>query len=178
MLEYTLVNAFLLFGLTIGFGTKTITYLLPSPYSQVHESSRGDIESFAPSILFGIPPWWDEVHGYVLDLVKENSPEWQDNFWRSVAWKTEALAHPGIIGAATAAGIDRMGMIKCMRERFFGTRVRWVGVSCAMEAAEKKEFLGAVMSSSGKMVEGYSFMEMSTLVPLIPYRSRAARGIY
>lgn len=163
MLEYTLVSTFMIFGLTVGFATKSAAYLLPSPFSDLNCHSQGDIESFAPSILFGIPPWWDEIHGHVLSIVLENEQPWQDAFWKAVARKKAWLDHPiGIISNAAIATIDNTSWIKTVRQRLFGSRVRWIGVSCSMLRPEKKEFLGLVMSYGGRMVEGFSFMEMST----------------
>lgn len=170
MLEYALVSAMMLFGLTVGFATKAISYLLPPPYSELNIHCPGDIESFAPSILFGIPPWWDEIHAHVLDIIKANDQAWQEDFWRAVARKKAWLEHPvGIISSAAICTVDNTTWIRTVREKLFGTRVRWIGVSCAMEGPEKREFLGVVMSSGGKMVEGLSFMEMSTSVPFIPF---------
>lgn len=168
MLEYTLVSVMMLFGLTVGFATKAASYLLPPPYSDLNANYQGDIESFEPSILFGIPPWWDEIHAHVLEIIKENDQAWQEAFWRAVARKKAWLEHPvGIISSAGICTVDNTTWIRTVREKLFGTRVRWIGVSCAMEGPEKREFLGVVMSSSGKMVEGFSFMEMSTSVTFI-----------
>lgn len=106
----------------------------------------------------------------MLDIIKENDQTWQGGFWKAVSRKKAWLDHSfGVISNAGISAIDNTSWIRTVRERLFGTRVRWIGVSCSMAGPEKKEFLGLVMSSSGKMVEGFSFMEMSTYVIFIPY---------
>ncbi|KAI5837918.1 hypothetical protein DFP73DRAFT_617951 [Morchella snyderi] len=169
MLEYNLVNAFLLLGVTIGFGTNGILYLLPPPYSDLAIGCSGDIESFEPSILFGIPAWWDMIHGHVLEKIKEYSNDWQERFWKSAEQKPEHITDPiGVLSKMTICALERSIYLKPIREKFFGTRMRWLGVSCSMHAREKREFLGAVLSSSGRMVEVFSFMALSTMVTFMP----------
>ncbi|KAH8146700.1 uncharacterized protein LAJ45_09383 [Morchella importuna] len=167
--EYNLLNAFLLLGVRIGFGTNGVLYLLPPPYSDLTMECSGDIESFEPSILFGIPAWWDTIHGHVLEKIKGYSNDWQERFWKSAEQKAEHITDPiGVLSKMTICALERSIYLKPIREMFFGTRMRWLGISCSMHAREKREFLGAVLSSSGRMVEVFSFMAMSTMVTFMP----------
>lgn len=168
MLEYNLVHAFLLLGMTVGFGTNGISYLLPPPYSALGTGFSGDIESFQPSILFGVPAWWDMLHGHVLEEIKSSNSDWQECFWKTAEQKAEHITDlAGVLSKMTLSAIEKSIYLRPVREKFFGTRMRWLGVSCSMYAREKREFLGAVLCSSGRMVEVFSFMEMSTLVPSV-----------
>lgn len=162
MLEFALINAFLLLGTTVGFGTSSISYLLPHPFSTLHPSCPGDIESFGPSILFGVPPWWDTVHGHVLKELSLRPPKFQDRFWTAMLRK-KFLVEGGLemVTSLAVAAIERKGGIREIREMLFGKRMRWTGMSCSASAVEKREFLGLLFGSSGKMVQCWSLMEMS-----------------
>jgi long-subunit acyl-CoA synthetase (AMP-forming) len=170
MLEFALLNAFILLGTTIGFGTSSISYLLPYPFSKLNSSCPGDIESFGPSILFGVPPWWDSVHEHALKELFSRPQQFRDGFWRAISRK-KFLVENGVSSLPVMA-IEKTGGIKEIRELFFGKRMRWVGVSCSAEAKEKREFLGLLFGSSGKMVQGWSLMEMSTWVSVFAIRKR------
>lgn len=92
-LEYGLVNAFFMSGVTIGFGTEVERFLLSAPYNpNICPASYGDIQSFNPSILFGILPWWNAIHGKLLDSIRSRPTTEQDHFWKWIMKKRDLVA--------------------------------------------------------------------------------------
>jgi long-subunit acyl-CoA synthetase (AMP-forming) len=156
-LEYNLVNALFVSGVTIGFGTDIDTYLLSAPYnSNVCPVSYGDIQSFRPSILFGIRPWWDMIHGKVLQVVADRPAIEQKEFWYYLEKKREVVAGTFPRLASLSYLFEKWGHIQEIRNGFFGERIRWIGVTCSMMTAEKRELLGLVFGGpKGIMVEGW-----------------------
>jgi long-chain acyl-CoA synthetase len=156
-LEYNLVNALFLSGITIGFGTDVDAYLLSAPFnSRICPASYGDIQSFQPSILFGIKPWWDIVHKKLLKALSKRSQDQQKQFWYYIEKKRGAVA--GILPTMIPIShlCEKWGHISEIRSEFFGERIRWVGVTCSMMTNEQREFLGLVFGGPrGVMVQGW-----------------------
>ncbi|CCX34739.1 Similar to Long-chain-fatty-acid--CoA ligase 1; acc. no. O60135 [Pyronema omphalodes CBS 100304] len=156
-LEYNLVNALFLSGITIGFGTDVDAYLLSAPFnSRICPASYGDIQSFQPTILFGIKPWWDIVHTKLLKALSKRSQDQQKQFWYYIEKKRDAVA--GILPTMVSIShlCEKWGHIAEIRSEFFGERIRWVGVTCSMMTNEQREFLGLVFGGPrGVMVQGW-----------------------
>lgn len=176
-LEYNLVNALFLSGATIGFGTDIETYLLSAPYNpKLCPVSYGDIQSFRPSILFGIRPWWDAMHEKLLKVIESRPQAEQDQFWFYVAKKRDVVSGvlPRLLPLVHA--YEKWGHIEEVRADFFGKRIRWIGVTCSMMTAEKREFLGLVLGGPrGIMVEGWPLPHINASV--IPRTAAHRKGL-
>ncbi|KAL7270859.1 medium-chain fatty acid-CoA ligase activity protein [Rhizina undulata] len=176
--EYVLINVFILFGIQLGFGTSGAKYLLPSPFSPIQPDILGDLPSFEPTIIFGIGPWWDEIHGIILKAVSRQLPEARETFWRGLKKKKLLL---------DSKVANRLGMVKKadekagfarVREELFGSKVKWVGISCSMIAPERREFLGLVLGGvNGKMVDGFYLMDMCTIVTFTPPQTNNCQNL-
>lgn len=95
----------------------------------------GDIESFEPSILFGIPAWWDKIHGHVLEKIKEYSHDWQERFWKSAEQKAEHITDPiGVLSKMTICALERSIYLKPIREEFLVPALNGLGsaVQCML----------------------------------------------
>lgn len=163
-LEYNIVNVFFMSGVTLGFGTNVDSFLLSAPYNpKVCPASYGDIQSFSPSILFGITPWWDTIHEKLLASVATRSAIEQSEFWKWLDKKRDVVAGyiPRLVPVSQV--FEKWGHIAEIRSSFFGDRIRWIGVTCSMMTAEKREFLGLVLGGpKGIMVEGWGLPHMSS----------------
>ncbi|KAI5777749.1 hypothetical protein EDC01DRAFT_759148 [Geopyxis carbonaria] len=178
-LEFGLVNAFFLSGVTVGFGTEVEKYLLSWPHNKrhLHPTSEGDILSFQPSILYGILPWWHEMHALILKDIKARDAASQEQFWKFyerkkwIAYSAFPLL-PALRYCERNSGIDRL------RKSFFGHRIRWIGNTCSMMTEEKKEFLGLVLGGEyGIMVEGWTLMELNTIVSYMTPSCHKTKGV-
>jgi long-chain acyl-CoA synthetase len=160
-LEYSLTNVFLISGVMLGFGTELDTFLLSAPYNQkCCPASYGDIQSFSPSILFGLVPWWEVIHGELLKAVAARPIQDQNDFWKWLERKRN------IVGGRASPLVnmfEKWGHIAEIRASFFGERVKWVGVACSMMTPEKRELLGLVFGGvKGIMVQGWGLLHMSS----------------
>jgi long-chain acyl-CoA synthetase len=164
-LEYGLVNTFLLAGVTLGFGTQLDTFLLSAQYNKkCCPASYGDIQSFNPSIIFGIKPWWDTMHEKLLKVVAARPVEEQKDFWKWLERKRNTV---GGRSTPLVNMFEKWGRIAEIRTSFFGERMRWVGVTCSMMTTEKRELLGLVFGGTrGIMVQGWGLLHMSSYVGL------------
>lgn len=160
-LEFTLINALFLAGVTVGFATDGERFLLSSAYNpKCCPASYGDIQSFGPTILFGIKPWWDIIHGLLLDAVQARPPAEQDAFWKWVNKKKDVV---GVKVLPLVHTCEKWGHIAEIRTSFFGDRIRWLGVACGMMPKEQRQFLGLVLGGvKGIMVEGLVLPQLNS----------------
>jgi long-chain acyl-CoA synthetase len=160
-LEYNLVNAFFVAGVTVGFGTDLEQYILSAPLNpNICPASYGDAASFCPSILFGIKPWWDIIHSHLIKSIESRPEEERAALWRWIEKKRDALR--GYL-FHLAPMIDKWGQIADLRTEYFGSRIRWVGMTCPVMTQQQRELLGLVFGGpKGIMVECWSIPSMHT----------------
>jgi long-chain acyl-CoA synthetase len=161
-LEYNLINTLFMSGCTVAFGTDVEKFVLSAPYNErICPASYGDALSFCPTILWGIRPWWDDVHTQLAKAISMLPLEEKDDFWRYLEKKRIAVSSR-IVPHPVVHMLERRGHIDRVRLGFFGDRIRWIGNTCSMMTVEMREFLGLVLGGPrGIMVEGWTLPSMN-----------------
>lgn len=163
-LEYALVSVFFIAGLTVGFATHMDKFLLSAPYSALHVSCHGDIRSFQPSVFYAIMPLWTLIHKFILQDIFSRSPQFQEKFWLWLGRK-KRLIDSSLDFTRAMKVVDRKGGFDSIRNKFLGSRIRWIANTCSMMPKERREFLGLVLGGpSGQMVDGWISMEINWYV--------------
>lgn len=92
ILEYVVENAFLYWGVTMGYGN-------PKTLSDASvKNCKGDIREFKPTILLGVPAVWESVKKGIVAKVESGSPIVRHLFWGALAAKSFMMSN-GIPGS-------------------------------------------------------------------------------
>ena len=82
ILEYVVENAFLYWGVTMGYGNvKTLS-------DTSVRNCKGDIRELKPTVLLGVPAVWESVKKGIVGKVDSGSPLVKNLFWGALAAKS------------------------------------------------------------------------------------------
>ncbi|PSR99131.1 hypothetical protein BD289DRAFT_458689 [Coniella lustricola] len=144
ILEMCIENLVLFFGATMGYGsTRTLS-------DQNVRNCAGDMRTFGPSILVGVPQIWETIKKGVIARVNGSSPVVRAMFWGAVSAKSFLVQHnlPG----QTIFDSLVFGQVR----KLTGGNLRYIINGASGISRETAHFMSMLLAP---MVQGYGMTE-------------------